>query len=253
MANFFVKFPRILYDIDNRQLSNFQFVTNLLFRVKFVRDVLNNTSAYYEHVISDTETPEILADLIYDDPEAHWVILLANEMVDPQYDWPMNSRVFPKYIANKYRQQAADDLAIDINEITDVQVINWTQDRSNLPSFHHFEKVIERTESFTGITTETRFIVSYTRLTDNDLNVPFDFYTGLPTDALVETIDMGNGRTVIQTTRGEAITYYDYENDLNESKRTIKIIKPEYYGQIYREYERITNSLEQVPYYRRLT
>ena len=49
------------------------------------------------------------------------------------------------------------------------------------------------------------------------------------------------GQTIIETEYRNAVTYYDYEDELNEAKRTIRIIKKEYYTQINAEFGALTN------------
>ena len=95
---FFDQFPSIIYDIDGNVISKYDNVTNIFFRLQVVQSVLNNISSYYLHVVSDSETPEIIAEAVYGDPEAHWIILLANNIIDAQYDWPLNPTSFGSYI-----------------------------------------------------------------------------------------------------------------------------------------------------------
>lgn len=219
MAQFFDKFPVLVYDIAGKRLSNYQVSTNIFFRIRILREILGNISAYYEYLVSDSDTPEILADKIYGNPEAHWVILMANDIIDPQYDWPLNYKNFNNYIINKYGSIA--------NAKTQI---------------HHYEKVVTREEQLTSIVTETRFTVNFDKLTDNTPTVPYDYYENLPETQEVNTYNLENGRTVTEIIRREAITSYDYEEQLNEKKRSIKIIKPEYYGQILKEFENLTNT-----------
>lgn len=228
MAQFFNRFPLIAYDIAGNQYSNYQSATNIFYRLGFLREILGNISAYYEFIVSDTMTPEILAETIYGDPEAHWIILLTNNIVDAQYEWPLKSDVFNKYIVDKYGSVATAQTRI-----------------------HHYEKVIQREESSSGITTETRFVINEDKLTDNDLTVPYDYYDGLAETQSVETFNLQDDTTVVQISFREAITCYDYENDLNEKKRNIKLIKPEYYGQIRAEFDRLTD-FSDTPFFRRL-
>lgn len=216
---FFDKFPVLAYDIAGKKLSNYQVSTNIFFRIRILREILGNISAYYEYLISDSDTPEILADKVYGNPEAHWIILMANDIIDPQYDWPLNYKNFNNYIINKYGSIA--------NAKTQI---------------HHYEKVITREEQLTGIVTESRFTVNFDKLTDNTPSVPYDYYENLPETQEVNTYNLENGRTVTEIIRREAITYYDYESQLNDNKRSIKIIKPEYYGQILKEFEDLTNT-----------
>jgi hypothetical protein len=199
--------------------------------MRVIREVLNNISAYYEYLIKDDDTPEILAEKVYGNTQAHWLILLANDIVDPQYDWPLNSRDFQKYIIKKY------------GSVENAQT-----------TYHHYEKKIVREESLTGIVVENRFVINQSNIADSmyDTTVPYDTYDSLPETQEYNTIDMGDGKTVIEITNRERITNYDYEDEMNEKKRPIKIIKPEYYGQIIREFDELVKSKDRLPYLRRL-
>lgn len=225
---FFDLFPRVAYDIEGQRLTKYESVTNIFFRLRVIREVLTNISAYYEHTIADSETPEILAEKIYRDAGAYWIILMANDIVDPQYDWPLDDRSFRKYMIDKYGS---------------IQTAKTT--------YHHYEKVVERTESFSGLTTETRFIVNQANVSSVTVTVPFDSYASLPETQFVETFNMPNNRTVTQITRRDRISNWDYEKDLNEKKRLIKVIKPEYYSQIVDEFNALTNYARS-PFLRRL-
>ena len=234
MAKFFDKFPITSYDISNKQRSNYQFITNILFRVHVVREVINNVSAYYEYLVKDDDTPEILAEKVYGDPEAHWIILLANDIVDPQYDWPLNYDDFNNYIIGKYGSL-----------------------ETALTEYHHYEKVVRREEKLSGVIVEQRFIINQANLTSNLSNtfidVPYDTYNSLADEQDVNTINynLSNGKTIFEITYRDRITNYDYEVQLNDEKRSIKIIKPEYYSQIIREFDNLTQN-SRTPFMRRL-
>ena len=240
MSTYFDKFPLIRYQISGVKYSSFQTIRNLLFRTSIIREALSNSSSYVRYIIRDGDTPEILASKIYGDPQAHWMILYANDMIDAQYDWPMTSTVFPKYIADKYRSQAEDDRG---ETLEDYEVIAWTQDTTNEPSYHHYEKVVKLENQAAQVTTETRFIINKSLLTDDELvDVPHDYYDGLADVQDVTPIDLTiDEQTVIQTVYRNAVTYYDYEDELNEAKRTIRIIKKEYYTQMNTEFGILTN------------
>jgi hypothetical protein len=225
---FFDKFPKIPYDINGKEVASYELATNIFFRFKIIKDVLNNITAYYDYVIQEGDTPEILADRVYKDPEAHWVILLANDMLDAQHDWPLDYTSFNQYIQKKY----------DLISLAKTQT-------------HHYEMVIQREESHSGIVTETRFVVDLRKLTETESEVPYDYYENLAEDASVETFDMGDGRTVIQTTSRERITNYDWEMAENEKKRNIKIIKPEFWPAIREEFMKMSK-IEQPSYIRRV-
>lgn len=245
MSIFLDAFPRIVYDPVRSQYSNYDTVTNILFRVGFLKSVLNNTSLYTEYTISDSDTPEILAEKVYNDPNAYWMILYANDIYDPQYDWPLNYRSFLNYMANKYRSQAAADLSIPVNTITNQQVINWTK-KENDPAannIHHYEKVIERTETFSGVTSTFINEIDYAPKANASIfsAESYDSYIELAESGSYETFNIGD-RTVDQRIYARFVTIFDYENDLNDRKRQIKLINPTYYSQIMNEFNGLTNN-----------
>jgi hypothetical protein len=97
---YFANFPVIPYD----SVGNYDFkvVTNLLKRVAVRAKVKTNVVLYDTYDVKEGETPEILADTLYDDPEYHWVILLINDITDRYHQWPMSYPQFMSYIEDKY-------------------------------------------------------------------------------------------------------------------------------------------------------
>lgn len=239
MSSFFDKFPIILHNLSDNKYSSYQLVRNILFRTAIIQETINNASAYMKYIIHDGDTPEILAAKVYGDPQAHWIILYANEILDPQFDWPMTSEVFSKYIVDKYRSAAEDDRGMALE---DYEVIAWTQDTTNIPSYHHYEKVVKQENQNAQLTTEARYLVNKTKLTNNTLDVPHDWYDNLADVQDVTPLNLEvDGQTVIQTIYRNAVTFYDYENELNEARRNIRIIKKDYYTQIVTELNILTN------------
>jgi len=248
MPTFFNKFPVVRYDMENKRYSyqNNQIVTNVLFRIGIIREVLTNISSYYEYTVRDDEKPEVLADKFYNDPEGHWVILYANDIFDPQYDWPLDSKSFNKYLADKYSSQAEADLGAGIS---DFRVVDWTRDTTNINSVHHYEKIVTRENNVSGINDEKRVEINRSKLwAVAGVEIPFEVYIEMPEDdfKVFNFSDPNSannmGVTITQNTTKAAITYYDYEDDLNEKKRNIKVIKKQYYSQIVDEFNTLTGT-----------
>ena len=97
---YFTNFPLIVYDSVGD--GNFKIVTNLLKRVALRAKVRTNTLLYDTYDVKEGETPEMIADKLYDDPELHWVILFVNNITDRYHQWPMNFGQFNAFIADKY-------------------------------------------------------------------------------------------------------------------------------------------------------
>jgi hypothetical protein len=122
-------------------------------------------------------------------------------------------------------------------------VVDWTRDTTNVNSIHHYEKIITRENSVSKVIDEKRIEINKNEewLT-HVLDVPFDTYDNLPSQT-VEFFNLSdNNVTITQTTTKNAVTYYDYEEEMNEKKRNIKIIKKMYYGRILSEFNNLTNA-----------
>ena len=102
---YFANFPLIPYDSVGD--GNLELVTNLLKRVAVRAKVKTNVMVYDTYDVKEGETPEIIADKLYDDPELHWVILLFNDITDRYHQWPMNNNQFLAYMNDKYTDQNA--------------------------------------------------------------------------------------------------------------------------------------------------
>jgi len=98
---YFVNFPKILYS-TSLGVANPKAVTNIIAKVNFLSETINNTSIFYNYSVKDGERPEDIANKIYKDPQKHWIILLSNNITDPQYDWVLGSRQLDDYISKKY-------------------------------------------------------------------------------------------------------------------------------------------------------
>ena len=76
---YFDSFPIIQYGSTDGTIKT---ATNLLRRVAIRSKVKTNASLFDTYDIKSGETPEIIADKFYDDPELHWVIMLVNNVTD---------------------------------------------------------------------------------------------------------------------------------------------------------------------------
>ena len=99
---YFEYFPTIGYDVrgekNNRRV---QAITNVLVRIRKKLNVVN--SAFFEqYFINDGDRADTMAHQFYDDSTLHWVIMYANYMTNPYYDWPLPYFDLQKFIDKKY-------------------------------------------------------------------------------------------------------------------------------------------------------
>ena len=97
---YFETFPFIQYDSFGD--GNPKEVKNLLRRVKVRSDIRSNSSLFDTYYVREGETPEMIADRLYDNVNLHWVVLLFNDITDRYHQWPMTTGAFNKYVADKY-------------------------------------------------------------------------------------------------------------------------------------------------------
>lgn len=101
---YFSKFPKFLYTVDDGK--SYQLSTDIFIRSGFIDNVINNNVFYEEIDVPEGDSPEILADKLYGNALYHWIILLANNIVDPVLDWPMTQNQLVEFVKQKY----SDDL-----------------------------------------------------------------------------------------------------------------------------------------------
>ena len=97
---YFSAFPKIYYDVKGN--NNPKVVTNLLRRVAIRTKVKNNVMLYDTYDVKNGETPESIADKLYDAPLLHWVVLMVNDITDRYHQWPMMEQQFNAYVNEKY-------------------------------------------------------------------------------------------------------------------------------------------------------
>jgi hypothetical protein len=203
MSKYFNYFPKTLYTSDT---ETGVVVTNITSRFAFEQSYRDNSAVYYEYDIQDSDTPEIIAHKMYGNSERHWIVLMMNEIVDPQFDWPLDQRTIISYINDKYLANAS----------VGQTGISWAQQNT-----HSYFKIETRTSNSTNTSIEKR------------IQIDSNAYTNLVESITNLNLQDGNAITIKVTK--ETQSYYDYEIDLNESKRTIKLIKPEFVNRLENE------------------
>jgi hypothetical protein len=215
MAKFFNKFPKVFYGQGDS--NSVDIVTNLTARYAIEQSLKKNSATYFKHFISEGETPEILAHKFYGSSEAHWIILLMNDIIDPQFDWPMTYDVLGRFIQNKY---AGPEYADTAN--TSVSGITWAN--SNFKEYYK----VQRTTNISG------------EQKDVYITITEDAYNGF-SRINAYNITLSDGSVITREIFRDAKTYYDYEMDENEKRRDILILKKEFISGLQIQLEEFLN------------
>ena len=154
----FENYPTINYPVSQNGKTQVVAIKDISVNVKMQKDLIEASAPFRSLIIRDGETPEILSSKLYDNPNFHHTILIAND----SYDWreitPLTAAEMDDYLNEAY---------VNPNNV------------------HHWEDAGEH-----EIT---------------------------PTDG---------GEFV------HPITYQEQENRINENKRNIQVIRPEYIDNI---------------------
>jgi hypothetical protein len=178
-------------------------MTNLMARSSVIPSLLNNTALFYQYDIQDGDTPESVAYKYYGESYRYWIVLFSNQILDPQWNWPMNNIVFASYLADKYP-------SIDVYS-----------------TIHHYEKI------------STQFDFGTNTSTVEQVEISEDAYNNLITGTNTYTLPTGQ---VSVTISKSAVSIYDYELALNEANRTINILNNSYVNEIEKEFKSLMKS-----------
>ena len=150
---YFSQFPLIPYDSVGD--GNFKLVTNLLKRVAVRSKVKTNVLVFDTYDVKSGETPELIADKLYNDPKLHWVVLMMNDITDRYHQWPLNENQFLAHINDKYSNvdavhhyeisQTSGDTTIKIDIGTD------NTDHSGATAITNYEYEVSQQDSMRKI------------------------------------------------------------------------------------------------------
>ena len=199
---YFNSFPKIITtDYNNNGIV----LTNIIKRVNIIPSLLKNPLLIYEYDLQEGDTPDIVANKYYGDSYRYWLPLFSNNIINPQWQWPMSSGVFDSYIQNKYADAAAAANVVSVLEYTQSTVYQYT-------------KTIETIDGTTLNVTKTTIVIDQPTY---DSTVPG-----------ITTSTFPGGATVSQTVTTNVVSIYDYELEQNESNRSIYLINSIYTSQI---------------------
>ena len=192
---YFQTLPKLIFNGP----QSAQLVTNLLARVNIVAGMLTDPLLFYAYDIQDGDNPEIIAHKYYGDMERFWIVLLSNQIFDPQWDWPLSNIVFNQYMNEKYTAE-------------------------QLTETNYFEKIITQTDVVTRIVTTQNIVIDE------------DTYNNLADSTTTYTFPSGD---VIVDIKRNTVNNFTYEYNLNESKRNIKLLNKDYADRLEIEFRKL--------------
>ena len=104
MSSYFKQVPDFDYvsRLPDAKISDYITVKNLFKRGKLADDIFQDLTVFTKYEIRGDDRPDNVADKVYDDPDLDWVILLSNNIINIQSEWPMPQRDLDRYLIDKY-------------------------------------------------------------------------------------------------------------------------------------------------------
>ena len=150
MSNYFKQLPDFDYvsRLPNAKIGDFITVKNLFKRGELRPDIFQDLTTFEKYQIKGDDRPDNVANDFYQNPSLDWLVLVCNNIVNIQTEWPMLQNDFERYMLEKYGTNAA------------------------LEDVHHYETIETKDSEGTimlegGLQVESDFTMSY-----------YDYYAG---------------------------------------------------------------------------
>ena len=99
-------------------------VKNFFKKAKLREDIIGNVAFFEKFTVQGDDRPDNVANEIYGNPFLDWVVLLANNIVNIQSEWPMSQTDFNTYVTEKYENEDTLYNGIHHYEANEVKTTN---------------------------------------------------------------------------------------------------------------------------------
>ena len=104
MSNYFNYIPDFAYPsrLPDAKISDYIVVKNLFKRGKLREDIYQNIAFFTKYEIIGNDRPDNVAAEVYGDSDLDWVVLISNNIVNVQSEWPLLQNDFDRFMLDKY-------------------------------------------------------------------------------------------------------------------------------------------------------
>jgi len=132
MSSYFSEVPNFEYvsRLPDAKISDYITVKNFFKRGFLREDIFQNLAFFTKYSISGNDRPDNVAFEIYQDSTLDWLVLMANNIVNIQNEWPISNPDFDELMLDKYGSY--DTLfngihhyeTIEVKDARDVKIVN---------------------------------------------------------------------------------------------------------------------------------
>lgn len=219
MTSYFRQVPNFDYvsrNSENQNISEYVEVKNLFKRGKLREDIFGNLSIFTKYKVIGDERPDNVAFKQYGDETLDWIVLLSNNILNIQTEWPLTNEGFDRVMLEKYGSY---------------ETLNAT---------HHFETIeVKNSLGVTiipaGLQVPEKIIDYRQILPDGDENPTYS----IEVPYFIEFYDPGLEQLAYATDITVEVTNYEYEMRIQEEKRNIFLLKPQYLNVVFNDMDEI--------------
>jgi len=219
---YFQQFPQILYSFDTAN-NDFRTVVNILDRALIIPQVLAQGYVFYPYNYKDQDKPEVVAFKYYGDTKRHWMVMYANQIIDPWNDFALNQSDFNNNVIAQY-----GSLANASSNLHHVEVHTTTVTVSPLGA--------SNTETVVTIL-DSPYVYNFSTGQVQNITLPTIMN---PTISLGSTTTVTHdGSTVTISQVMIAVSALTYLQQQNEAKRTIQLLDKQYAPTLEKQFQEL--------------
>ena len=207
MSSYFQRVPDLNYvsRLPDAKIGDYIRVKNLFKKGKLREDIFQNLAFFEKYKIVGDDRPDNVAFEVYNDASLDWIVLLSNNVLNIQSEWPLPQTDFDRFVLDKYGDY--DTLYNGIHHYETEEVKN-SQGITIVPAGLEVpEKIKDERQGSPTYNQLVPYYVSY-----------YDFF-------IDQQITTGNIAT--------PVTNYEYEEKLENDKRNIFILKPRFLNIVF--------------------
>ena len=128
--------------LPNASISEYITVKNLFKRGKLKEDIAADATLFTKYKVQGDDRPDNVASKVYGDVNLDWLVMLCNNIINLQSEWPLLQAEFDRYLIDKYGSY------------------------ENLNSIHHYETIEIKNQMGVvlvpqGLTVESNYSITY--------------------------------------------------------------------------------------------
>jgi len=178
MSNYFKQVPDFEYvsRLPDAKISDYIPVKNLFKKGNLSNDIFQDLTFFTKYKVQGDDRPDNIAYTLYNNASLDWVILLSNNIINIQTEWPMPQADLDRYLLDKYETYEALNNThhyetIEVKNSSGVVVVKEGLTVESDFSVEFYDWMIDSLETKQGITTPVTNYEYEMKIDDDKRNI----------------------------------------------------------------------------------